>query len=31
VHLILVPTDPRFDRLRQDPRYAEVMRPMGLG
>jgi len=30
VHLILVPADPRFDWLRQDPRYAEVMRPMAL-
>ncbi len=30
VHLILVPADPRFDWLRRDARYAEVMRPMGL-
>jgi TolB-like protein len=30
VHLILVPADPRFDWLRSDPRYAEVMRPMAL-
>jgi tetratricopeptide (TPR) repeat protein len=30
VHLILVPMDFRFDWLRADRRYAEVMRPMGL-
>jgi hypothetical protein len=30
VHLILVPADPRFDWLRSDPRYWEIMRPMGL-
>jgi hypothetical protein len=30
VHLILMPADPRFDWLRKDPRYADVVRPMGL-
>jgi len=30
VHLILVPGDPRFDWLRTQPRYAQVLRPMGL-
>jgi adenylate cyclase len=30
VHLILLPSDPRFDWLRADPRYAEVVRPMAL-
>jgi hypothetical protein len=30
VHLILMPADPRFDWLREDPRYADVVRPMGL-
>jgi serine/threonine-protein kinase len=29
-HLLVVPPDPRFDWLRQDPRYEQVMRPMGL-
>jgi hypothetical protein len=29
-HLILMPADPRFDWLRKDPRYAEVVRPMAL-
>jgi hypothetical protein len=30
VHLILMPADPRFDWLRKHPRYADVVRPMGL-
>jgi hypothetical protein len=30
-HLILMPADPRFDWLRRDPRYADVVRPMALG
>jgi serine/threonine-protein kinase len=30
-HLILMPADPRFDWLREDPRYADVVRPMALG
>src|SRR5262245_4679592 len=30
MHLILLPPDRRFDWLRSDPRYAEVVRPMGL-
>ena len=30
VHLILVPADPRFDWLRQDPRYWDIMQPMAL-
>lgn len=30
-HLILVPADPRFDWLRSDPRYADIVRPMALG
>jgi serine/threonine-protein kinase len=30
-HLILMPADPRFDWLRKDPRYADVVRPMALG
>jgi tetratricopeptide (TPR) repeat protein len=29
-HLLIVPPDPRFDWLRSDPRYTQVMRPMGL-
>jgi len=28
--LLIVPADPRFDWLRSQPRYAQVMRPMGL-
>ena len=30
VHLILLPADPRFEWLRADPRYADVMRPLAL-
>jgi serine/threonine-protein kinase len=30
VHLILLPADPRFDWLRTDSRYWQVIRPMGL-
>jgi hypothetical protein len=29
-HLLVVAPDPRFDWLRSDPRYAQVMAPMGL-
>jgi serine/threonine-protein kinase len=30
-HLILMPADPRFDWLRSDARYADVVKPMALG
>jgi serine/threonine-protein kinase len=30
MHMILLPPDRRFDWLREDSRYAEVVRPMGL-
>jgi TolB-like protein/tetratricopeptide (TPR) repeat protein len=29
-HLLIVPADPRFDWLRSQPRYAQVMRSMNL-